>query len=294
VDTNGNLLLSILITGVVCTLIALVLPFANLNDMISAGVLVSFNMTNSALIFLRRDDRNRAASNFELTPPIFSKFLNRKTVLRDILILYHVLSVMFAFIAVNFTFDGALIFLLTSICGALFFLSFCLYILVSPPSSFEIDISTHYLVPYVPFTPLLGIFVNYCLIAQLSSTGLMLITTYILCAVIFYYSFGYTYSIGNNSGWKDLMKSSGFSSSSNADEDAVVEFSPSSSSYQMASSPSSLLDESNGHAGFFLVTTDSTNASVGPRYTAVRTTTISSSQESVVEHYHGAETDDAA
>ena len=55
VDKNGNLLMSILISGFLCTLIALFVPFTNLNDMISAGVLISFNLTNSSLIIIRYD-----------------------------------------------------------------------------------------------------------------------------------------------------------------------------------------------------------------------------------------------
>lgn len=290
VDTNGNLLSSIIITGLVCSLIAFLVPFANLNDMISAGVLISFNMTNTALISLRQEDRNRMASDFELILPIFCKFLTKKTALRDILILFHILSVIFAFTVANSNLDAALIFLLIIICGALFFLSFCLYTLVSSPASFEMDVSTHYVVPYVPFTPLLGIFVNYCLIAQLSSTGLILITTYILCAVFFYYSFGYTYSIGNNSGWKDLLESSNFSFSNNVDEDAEFEFSPPSSSYQMSSTSSDLIDESNDHTGFYPVTIGAANTGVSPRYTAVRTSTITNTNHECVSE-NGTETD---
>ena len=43
-------------SGLVCTLIALFVPFLYLDDMISAGVLVSFNLTNCALLMIRRSD----------------------------------------------------------------------------------------------------------------------------------------------------------------------------------------------------------------------------------------------
>ena len=41
------------LAGVAMTIIALCVPFTNLGDMISAGVLISFNMTNAALILTR-------------------------------------------------------------------------------------------------------------------------------------------------------------------------------------------------------------------------------------------------
>jgi APA family basic amino acid/polyamine antiporter len=52
---EGNLTKSIAICGVVMTLIACFIPFTYLNDMISAGVLVSFSLTDSSLLILRRE-----------------------------------------------------------------------------------------------------------------------------------------------------------------------------------------------------------------------------------------------
>ena len=51
-DKNRNLFESTLWTGVL-TLMAIFVPFTYLNDMISAGVLLSFNMTNTALLVTR-------------------------------------------------------------------------------------------------------------------------------------------------------------------------------------------------------------------------------------------------
>ena len=56
VDSHGNLKKNIIVSGLICTLIALFVPFLYLDDMISAGVLVSFNLTNCALLMIRRSD----------------------------------------------------------------------------------------------------------------------------------------------------------------------------------------------------------------------------------------------
>ena len=52
---NGNLRKGILISGFVMTSIASFTPFAYLNDMISAGVLVSFSLTSSSLVLIRKE-----------------------------------------------------------------------------------------------------------------------------------------------------------------------------------------------------------------------------------------------
>ena len=61
------------------------------------------------------------------------------------------------------------------------------------------------MVPYVPFTPLFGILINYYLFAQLSTIGLILITSYIAFAISFYYGYGYKHSVGNNTRWAYLF-----------------------------------------------------------------------------------------
>ena len=55
--------------------------------------------------------------------------------------------------------------------------------------------------PLLPFVPCLGIFVNWYLVAQLPWSGLVFLALFLLCAVLFYFSFGYFFSVGNNGGW---------------------------------------------------------------------------------------------
>jgi amino acid transporter len=53
VNENGVMFQGTVISGIVCVLIALLVPFSYLDDMISAGVLLCFNLTNSSLVLIR-------------------------------------------------------------------------------------------------------------------------------------------------------------------------------------------------------------------------------------------------
>ena len=64
--------------------------------------------------------------------------------------------------------------------------------------------------PLVPFLPLLGIAVNWYLVAQLPWTDLAFLILFLSLAVAFYFSFGYYFSVGNNGGW-DQYESCGLS-----------------------------------------------------------------------------------
>ena len=55
-DSRGTLREGVLWCGSVCVLIALLVPFSALDDLISAGVLCSFILTNCALVLMRLDD----------------------------------------------------------------------------------------------------------------------------------------------------------------------------------------------------------------------------------------------
>jgi hypothetical protein len=47
----------------VCTLVAVFIPFKYLDDTISAGVLLSFNLTNSSLVIVRKCSATAAVSS---------------------------------------------------------------------------------------------------------------------------------------------------------------------------------------------------------------------------------------
>ncbi len=53
INKYGNLSQSILLTGLIFSLLALIVPFTALENMVSAGILVNFNLTNIAYILMR-------------------------------------------------------------------------------------------------------------------------------------------------------------------------------------------------------------------------------------------------
>ena len=102
-DSRGNLLNSIVITGIICTLIALFVPFTNLNDMISAGIMISFSMTNSSLILIRKSKVHRPLTNNLPLRSFFYVNINHFHQLLGyyscemLLVFYHVFSLIFSF-----------------------------------------------------------------------------------------------------------------------------------------------------------------------------------------------------
>jgi amino acid transporter len=66
-DTRGVLRTNLLVTGVALSLVAAAVPFAQLNDLINAGVLLSLNMTNACVVLLRRRTA-AASSSFAVSP----------------------------------------------------------------------------------------------------------------------------------------------------------------------------------------------------------------------------------
>jgi hypothetical protein len=114
-------------------------------------------------------------------------------------------------------------------------LSFILLVLISlviyfyhieEEGSLETLSAEYYSVPYVPFTPLLGVLINYYLLAQLSGFGLLLTFSYLFCAIVFYYSYGFNYSIGNRTKW-NLSLSRSMDSSSVSSHSPVQSYSSS-------------------------------------------------------------------
>lgn len=65
--------------------------------------------------------------------------------------------------------------------------------------------SEQYRVPYMPFPPLIGICVNYFLVAQLEWLGITMIFGYFGLATVAYFAYGVKHSVGNRTGWAELL-----------------------------------------------------------------------------------------
>lgn len=56
--------------------------------------------------------------------------------------------------------------------------------------------------PFVPFLPVVAIFINWYLIAQLEMLGLGLLAVYMGLTTLLYFGYSIGHSVGNNEGWR--------------------------------------------------------------------------------------------
>ena len=178
IDKNGNLTKGILISGTVMILIAIFVPFSYLNSMISAGVLLSFNMSNSALIIIRKGSTTSGENWHPLT---------------WYLLLFHSIAIVVAFFLSNVVNAAANVIQMTDVIVSivLLFLELILAIFIyyKFPENPDPDALTQYRVSWMPFLPLIGIVINYMLVAQLEPLGIIIIVVYFALASLYYVIF---------------------------------------------------------------------------------------------------------
>ncbi len=175
------------------TVFATVLPFEELDDFISAGILVAFTMTNCSLIIIRRQSP-------ESNPSLLGKLLARFNMLSFVtcIVLSHGRHMVAAYA-------------FASILGV-----WCIQTVVTiwqqylQSSSFGWsttnkvnchDDKNYFTTPFVPAIPCLGIFVNCVLVCRLSLFGIGLFVLYTLLLLLFYCIYGARHSVSRREGW---------------------------------------------------------------------------------------------
>eukprot|EP00979_Chaetoceros_neogracilis_P002867 scaffold472_cov213-Chaetoceros_neogracile.AAC.2 len=184
-DETGNLWWGTLISGILCVSVATCIPFTYLNDLISAGILLAFSLTDASVIILRQ------------TSPTSKPFLLQK--------------LLFAFNLLSFTM-GLLLQLgsegiagqALSGCNFIALMVITFFIANSCPRNDNEAGGDYFETPFMPYLPLLGQFLNWYLVGQLEAHGLLLLLGYIGLAVIFYYFYGAKHSFGNTIGWNQI------------------------------------------------------------------------------------------
>jgi APA family basic amino acid/polyamine antiporter len=191
VDKKGNLFMGTLIAGVLGTVIALVLPFHKLEDMISAGVLIAFNFSNTGLMVFRRTHPTHPSAN------------------RWLVLVFNVFALLAAFSWANFsnvlsetdrhTHTQPTWHLPVSILLTLLALVPLVLLEITCPDQVSPS-DGHFRTPFVPWVPALGAAFNWFLLAQLTWEGLGLVCVYLLVAVCVYGGYGYWRSKGARDG----------------------------------------------------------------------------------------------
>eukprot|EP00516_Mucochytrium_quahogii_P009659 CAMPEP_0203771302 /NCGR_PEP_ID=MMETSP0099_2-20121227/3324_1 /ASSEMBLY_ACC=CAM_ASM_000209 /TAXON_ID=96639 /ORGANISM=" , Strain NY0313808BC1" /LENGTH=498 /DNA_ID=CAMNT_0050668601 /DNA_START=307 /DNA_END=1803 /DNA_ORIENTATION=+ len=167
VKPDGTIFNAGLVSGVSMTVIATLVPFKNLNDLISGGILLSFIFTNSSLIMIRTKQQGRVPLLTMVISMLVACLIANKCDVKQTIPL--VFLVIFCTIAI----------------GSLCFMCF--------KYSFKSTLDT-FKVPFVPVVPALAIAVNWFLLTQLSFLGMGLIFALVGLALICYFSYGYSRS----------------------------------------------------------------------------------------------------
>lgn len=179
VDAEGNPKAGTKISGLVMIAIATVVPFAYLDDLISAGILIAFTLTDASVILVR-----------QTSPPDDPRLLER------MLAAFLIVSLLSGFLlrsslSLERTGEGTRF-------AALLLGACTLYIgnkIRSCCPREQSHVQCHgtepnsglFLTPWVPILPLIGAWVNLYLIAQLEITGLAAIVGYVGLAVGMHY-----------------------------------------------------------------------------------------------------------
>lgn len=168
-DEKGNFVAGTQISGAIMIIIATIVPFSYLDDLISSGILVAFTMTDMSVILVRQTSPNGKPFMLEklIAAFLFLSFLSG-FLLRSCL---------------SFGAKGdALLCVTLMTCSCTLFVGNIIRT-HCPSRKYDADEGL-FLTPLVPTLPLCGCFVNLYLISQLEFTGLCAIFGYIGLAVL--------------------------------------------------------------------------------------------------------------
>ena len=185
-DSKGNLWWGTLISGVVMIIIATFVPFTYLNDLISAGILIAFSMTDASVILLR----HKSPENKPLYLEKLLGAFNVLAIISGILVSYcadtfegQCFSALFGLLLLAVGFE------LQKVCAR------------SPSSESTPADKEGFKTPMVPLLPLLGMAVNWYLIAHLATFSLILLAIYLVITFAIYFLYSSRHSVANTTGW---------------------------------------------------------------------------------------------
>lgn len=184
VDSRKNLFWNTLISGIFFTIVATVVPFVTLWDIVNFGVMMSFILANIALMNIRTRDTS---------PTLGGRFIGALVVLTGLT------AFLYQEGSVNQGSDACLV---LSIVGlALSFLVTIAFYVKCPQHTND---NLYFTAPLVPFIPAISILADWYMIAQLSHRGLYLSIAWVGVAILSYFAYGYWYSAGRT-GWSVLL-----------------------------------------------------------------------------------------
>ena len=211
--TDGNLRFGTCTSGFFMILLSIFVPFTYLNDFISAGILIAFCMTNSALILVRHHGKNTINNSHH------SSIMKQKRTywlqsyqLQALLVLFNLFSFITA-LAMRHVQDedgDVLVGMVILVC-VLGIISILITLAISYTrlptttnnnndystikskstttrnASFSNNASSNtFQTPFVPYFPCMAIFINWLLITQLEMIGFIILIAYFGMIILFY------------------------------------------------------------------------------------------------------------
>lgn len=163
-DDMGNLIYGLKISGVLMTVVATLIPFSHLDDLISSGILIAFTITDASVILVRQRSPE-----------------SKPNLLKNLLSAFVAGSLSSGFLLrtwIGFGQTGGDVRFMTVICCLTTMT--CGYLMATRCERVAEPNKELFLTPFVPTLPLAGIFINLYLITQLETTGLLMIGGYVL------------------------------------------------------------------------------------------------------------------
>jgi len=203
VDNDGNLQGGTLVSGILMTFIATFVPFTYLDDLISAGILLAFSMTNSCLVLLRCESPSHRPNLLDFCLVLYNALCFLTALLWSHSWSYLPLQTVWACLSTITTFS-CLVYMARhcpsnwSFGGSVLDWSWHQHPI---PGQEQIDDSLYFRTPFVPYLPCLGMAINWYLIAQLDALGILLLCVYVGLTIAIY-AFGCArHSVGHARSW---------------------------------------------------------------------------------------------
>lgn len=197
INSRDILLKGTIIGGTVCVLVATFVPFNTINDLISAGILFSFILSNMSLILLRAEIRLK-----DLEAEQVRDSAENKNCL-SLAPLYKVHRIIWVGLYVAFSAAVAYSWLRAEIIGLTIFFACCnvlallmMYILYFHNFQQPEDERPSFYVPLMPLLPALAIQINWLLFVLIGPTGDWSVLALIAISIVSYFMYGFRKSVG--------------------------------------------------------------------------------------------------
>ncbi|KAL3671987.1 hypothetical protein V7S43_002652 [Phytophthora oleae] len=185
VDAKGNLFVNTLITGIFFTLVAFIVPFVTLWDIVNFGILISFVLSNSSLMMIRMSDQS---------PRTAPRYIGASVALA--------LMTAFFYQQGYVTHDSTACLVIAIICLVATVVMTIVLAIKCPQVGNDPE---YFAAPLVPYIPMICILADFYLVAQISDLGLILGVAWVFVGVLSYFAYGQQHAASRN-GWAELLQ----------------------------------------------------------------------------------------